>query len=68
MEKKAELNKLICIKTSIDDYENIYRFDLLGVVDIARDNSAVHRDLKDQLRRSKDDLYKTGLVWKHSST
>ena len=68
MEKKAELNKLICIKTSIDDYENIYRFDLLGVVDIARDNSAVHRDLKGQLRRSKDDLYETRLMWKHSST
>lgn len=58
---------MICIKTSIDNYENIYRFDLLGVVDIACDNSAVNRDLKDQLRRSKDDLYETGLMWKHSS-
>ena len=32
--------------------------------DIVRDDSAVHRDFKDQLKRIKDDWCRTRLMWK----
>ena len=35
-------------------YKNLCRLDILGVEDIVLDDSAVHQDIKDQLRRSKD--------------
>ena len=50
-------------KTSKDDYKNLCLVDILlddlmfcrlCVTDIARDDTAVRQDLKDQLRRSKD--------------
>ena len=50
-------------KTSKDDYKNLCLVDILlddlmfcrlGVTDIARDDTAVPQNLKDQLRRSKD--------------
>ena len=62
-EKKAEINNLMSAKTSKDDYKNLCLVDILlddlmfcrlGVTDIARDDTAVRQDLKDQLRRSKD--------------
>ena len=52
--KEAELNKLMCSKISTDDYENLYRLDILGVKDIVLNDNVVHQDIKDQLRRSKD--------------
>lgn len=54
----AELNKLMCTKTSIDDYENLCRLCVLGVRDIAHDDSAaMHQDFKDQLWRNKDSYF-----------
>ena len=55
-------------KTFIDDYENPWRLDVLGVTYIARDHIAIHQDFKDQLKRSKDGWYETGLMWKYNST
>ena len=52
----------MCMKTSIDDNENLCRLDVLGVTDIARDDIAVHQDFKDQYRRSKDSSCGTGLM------
>ena len=66
--KEAEINKLICTKTSIDDYENLCILDVFGVTDIASDDIAVHQDFKDQPSRSKYGWYKTGLIGKDNST
>lgn len=49
-------------KAFIDDYENPWRLDVLGVTYIARDHIAIHQDFKDQLKRSKDGWYETGLM------
>ena len=58
----------MCTKTSKDDYENLSLLEVLlddlvfcrlGATDIARDDIAVHHNLKDQLRRSKDSWYET---------
>ena len=59
---------MTCTKTTIDVYENLYRLDVLGAIDIARDNTAVHQYFKDQLRRSKGCWYETGWMWKDNST
>ena len=66
--KEAEINKSMCTKTSIDDYENLCRLDALAVTDILQDDIPVLQDLKDQLRRNKDSWCKTGLMWKENST
>ena len=39
--KELELRKLMVIKTSTDDYENLYRLDVLGVTDSVSDEVAV---------------------------
>ena len=57
--EEAELNKLMCRKTFLDDYENLCRLYVMGIPNIVRDNSAVHHDFKDQLKRSKDGWYET---------
>ena len=59
---------MTCTKITIDVYENLYRLDVLGAIDIARDNTAVHQYFKDQLRRSKCCWYETGWMWKDNST
>ena len=65
--KHTEINKLMWMKTSIDDNGNLCRLDVLGVTYIALVHIAVHQDFKDQLRRSKDCWYKTVLMWKDNS-
>ena len=40
----------------------------LDVTDILRDDSPVHQDFKNQLRRSKDGWSETGLMWQDNST
>ena len=49
-------------RTSLHDYENLCRLDVLGVADIALNNIAVHQNFKDQLMRSKDECYETGFI------
>ena len=60
----GKISKLMCTKTSTDDYENLCRLDVLGVTDITCNDIAVFLEFKDQLRRSKDGWYKTGLIQK----
>ena len=40
--KEAELNELMCAKTSINDYENLCWLDVLGVADTVFDDTAVY--------------------------
>ena len=47
--KEVELSKLMVIKTSTDDYENLYRLDVLGVTDSVSDEVTVHQKFKEQL-------------------
>ena len=58
--KEVELSKL----TSTDDYENLYKLDVLGVTDSESDEGTVHQELKEQLRKDKNGWYETGLIWK----
>ena len=58
---------MICTKTSIDDYENLFRVDVLDATDIVRDDIDVHQDFKNQLKKSKDGWCKTWLMWKDNS-
>ena len=51
--KEVELSKLMLIKTSTDDYENLYRLDVLGVTDSLIDEGTVHHEFKEQLRTKK---------------
>ena len=51
--KETKIRIMMCTKTSTDDYENLCKLDLLGVIDIVRDDLAVYQDFKDRLRRSK---------------
>ena len=44
--KEVELSKLMVIKTSTDDYENLYRLDVLGVTDSVSDEGTVHQEFK----------------------
>ena len=44
----------MCTKTHIGVYENLWRLDVLGVIDTVRDDIAIHQDFKDQLKRSKE--------------
>ena len=64
--KEVELSKLMIIKTSTDDYENLYRLDVLGVTDSVSDEGTVHQEFKEQLRKDKNGQYETGLIWKHN--
>ena len=41
---KVKINKLMCTKTSIEDYENLCRLDVLDVIDIARGDIKVHQN------------------------
>ena len=58
----------MCMKTSIDDYGNLCRLDVLGVIDILRDDSTVHQDFKDKMMKNKDGWYETSLMWKNKFT
>ena len=51
--KEIELSKLMGIKTSTDDYEFLYRLDVLGVTDSVSDKGTVHQAFKEQLRKDK---------------
>ena len=53
-DKEVELSKLMVIKTFTDDYENLYRLDVLGVTDSVSDEGTVHQEFKEQLRKDKN--------------
>ena len=64
--KEIELSKLMGIKTSTDDYEFLYRSNVLGVTDSVSDKGTVHQAFKEQLRKDKTGWYETGLIWKNN--
>ena len=52
--KVVEVSKLMVIKTSTDNYENLYRLDVLGVTDSVSDEGTMHQEFKEQLRKDKN--------------
>ena len=48
--EEVELGKLMVLKTSTDDYENLYRLDVLELTDSVSDEYNVHQEFKDKLK------------------
>ena len=62
--KEVELSKLMVIKISTADYENLNRLDVLGVASSVSDEGTVHQEFKEHLKKDKNGSYETGLIWK----
>ncbi len=62
---ETNLTKMLLTQTSPTDYENLCRLDVLGLQDHPTgDQSSVYKEFKEQLVRSPDGWYETGLMWK----
>ena len=56
---------MLLTQTSHVDYEQLCRLDVLGLDDSAEhDRNLVHAEFKEQLRRSPEGWYETGLPWR----
>lgn len=58
-------NTMLLTQTSQSDYEDLCRLDILGLADTPEhDQSMVHAEFKEQLQRSSEGWYETGLPWR----
>lgn len=58
-------NTMLLTQTSQSDYEDLCRLDVLGLADTPEhDQSMVHAEFKEQLQRSPEGWYETGLPWR----
>ena len=56
---------MLLTQTSRVDYEDLCKLDVLGLTDSpSGDQSVVYDEIKEQLRRSEEGWYETGLLWK----
>ena len=63
--KEPDLSNLLVTQTSRVEYEDLCRLDVLGLQDPAvGDQEQAYGDFKEQLQRSPEGLYQTGLPWK----
>ena len=63
--KEADLTKMLLTQTTLSDYENLCRLDVRGLKDHpAGDQDNVYQEFKEQLERSTEGWYETGLMWK----
>ena len=63
----AEVNlaNLYLTRSTSEDYDRLCRLDVLGIEHSpAGDQQSVYEDFKDQLSRSEEGWYETGLLWK----
>ena len=64
--KEAHMGSVYLTRTSSTDYEQLCSLDVLGLQDRPDgDQQSVYDDFKEQLRRSDEGWYETGLIWKH---
>ena len=57
-------NTMLLTQTSQSDYEDLCRLDILGLADTPKhDQRMVHAEFKEQLQRSPEGWYETGLPW-----
>lgn len=62
---KFDHNTMLLTQTSQSDYEELCRLDVLGLADTPEhDQSMVHAKFKEQLQRSPEGWYETGLPWR----
>ena len=65
--KERDLFKLLLAKTSRVEYEDPCRLDLLGLKDPAMgDQEQIYNEFKEQLQRTSEGWYQTGLPWKEN--
>ena len=65
MSPGEEINKQTFLTQSAQDYDNLCRIDVLGLPDRPEgDQEAVYSEFKEQLKRSPQGWYETGLMWK----
>ena len=67
MSPGAEVDKqtMLLTQTSHVDYERLCRLDLLGLEDSSEhDQNLVHEEFKEQMQRSPEGWYETGLPWR----
>ena len=58
-------NTMLLTQTSQCDFEDLRRLDVLGLADTPEhDQNIVHTELKEQLQRSQERWYETGLPWR----
>ena len=58
-------NTMLLTQTSQSDYEDLCRLDVLGLADTTEhDQGVVHTEFKEQLQRSPEGWYETGLPWR----
>ena len=61
----ADLTKMLITQTTASNYEDLCRLDVLGLQDHPTgDQDNVYKEFKEQLVRSPDGWYETGLLWK----
>ena len=63
--ESSDLNTMLYTQMSVTDYEHLCRLDVLGLEDSTPgDQEVVHSEFKEQLTRSEEGWYTTGLPWK----
>ena len=63
--EEEDLSNVYLAKSSTADYEQLCGLDVLGLQDEPMGNQqSVYQDFKEQLRRSDEGWYETGLLWK----
>ena len=63
--KEIDTTSMFLTQTSRVDYEDLCKLDVLGFADSpSGDQSVVYDEFKEQLRRSEEGWYDTGLPWK----
>ena len=64
--KEVGLNSVYLTRTSSVEYQQLCSLDVLGLQDRPEgDQQCVYEEFKEQLRRSDEGWYETGLLWKH---
>ena len=64
--KEAHMGSIYLTRTSSTNYEQLCSLNVLGLQDRpVGDQQAVYDNFKEQLRRSDEGWYETGLLWKH---
>ena len=62
---ETDLDKIFLAQMASSDYEDLYRMDVLGLEDKPYgDQSVVYEEFLEQLSRSPEGRYETGLPWK----
>ena len=63
--KEVDISSMLLTQTAAADYEQLCKLDVLGIQDTAiGDQADVYEEFKEQLTRSAEGWYETGLPWK----